>query len=60
MVHGNMTATAHPDDQDAVREALEAAASDLENRAGNTVYRAAWKVAAKLIRARKPKTDLPE
>jgi hypothetical protein len=40
----------------AVSDALEAAAVALENRAGNDVYRQAWKVAAAVLRARKPKT----
>lgn len=54
MVHPNMNATAHPENKAAVREALEAIAKELENRAGNALYRAAWKVAAKIVRARKP------
>jgi hypothetical protein len=42
------------DDKTAVSQALEAVAQELEGRAGNALYRAAWKVAAKIIRARKP------
>jgi hypothetical protein len=38
----------------AVREALEAAACELETRSGNLIYRQAWKRAAEIIRARKP------
>jgi hypothetical protein len=46
----------HPDidAKTAVREALEAAAKMLENRAGNHVYRSAWRAAAKLVRSCKP------
>jgi hypothetical protein len=47
-----MNATAP--DKIAISEALEAVAVELESRAGNLIYRAAWKVAAKIIRARKP------
>lgn len=43
------------EDNAAISEALEAAAKELEARAGNAIYRAAWKVAAKIVRARKPK-----
>lgn len=42
-------------DNKAISEALEAAACELEARAGNAIYQAAWRVAAKIIRARKPK-----
>ncbi len=37
-----------------VRETLEAAAKALEARSGNRMYRAAWRVAAKIIRSHKP------
>lgn len=36
-------------------EALEEAAQALEQRAGNAVYKQAWKVAAKLVRNLKTK-----
>jgi hypothetical protein len=42
------------DDKPTISDALEAVARELETRAGNAVYRAAWKVAAKIVRSRKP------
>jgi uncharacterized membrane-anchored protein len=53
MVNSDMNAMAQ-DNKAAVREALEAVARELEARAGNALYRAAWKVAAKIVRSRKP------
>jgi hypothetical protein len=47
-----MNLAAQDNPHDAVREALEAAARELETRAGNIIYVQAWKRAAKLIRAR--------
>ncbi len=44
-------------DQASIVEALEGAALELETRAGNSLYRAAWKVAAKIVRARKRKYE---
>jgi hypothetical protein len=44
----------HGDVDYLVRAALERAACSLENRAGNKLYKAAWKVAAKIIRSHKP------
>ena len=35
------------------RDTLEAVAKELEARAGNTTYQAAWRAAARLIRAMK-------
>jgi hypothetical protein len=40
--------------EDIARQALEAAARRLEERAGNSVYMKAWKIGARLIRAMKP------
>lgn len=37
-----------------VRDRLELAARALETRSGNLIYIAAWRVAAKIIRAHKP------
>ena len=42
-----------------ISEALEDAALEIETRAGNKLYLAAWKQAAKIIRARIPKYELP-
>jgi hypothetical protein len=39
---------------EAVRKALEGAAQKLESQAGNSVYMAAWRKAARLIRLMKP------
>jgi DNA polymerase/3'-5' exonuclease PolX len=39
---------------EAVRKALEEAAYKLEAQAGNSVYMAAWRKAARLIRLMKP------
>jgi len=39
---------------DAVRKALEDAAVKLEGQAGNSVYLAAWRKAARIIRLMKP------
>jgi hypothetical protein len=39
---------------DAARRALEDAAAKLEGQAGNSVYVAAWRKAARLIRLMKP------
>jgi hypothetical protein len=39
---------------DAARKALEDAAAKLEGQAGNSVYVAAWRKAARLIRLMKP------
>lgn len=39
---------------DAARRALEEAASKIEGQAGNSVYVAAWRRAARLIRLMKP------
>lgn len=52
-----MNLAMHDTPQAAVRAALEAAAIELENRAGNIVYVQAWKRAAKLIRARIPQYE---
>lgn len=40
--------------EDWVRRTLESAASRIESLAGNDVYQAAWRRAAKLIREMKP------
>lgn len=40
--------------KDAAREAIEAAAKALEERAGNKLYEKAWKAGARLIRTLKP------
>jgi hypothetical protein len=37
-----------------LRDKLEAIARELETRAGNPLYVAAWKVAAKIVRSHKP------
>jgi hypothetical protein len=37
-----------------LRDKLEAIARELETRAGNALYVAAWKVAAKIVRSHKP------
>jgi hypothetical protein len=44
----------HGDVDFLISSALEKAACSLENRAGNSLYKAAWKVAAKVIRSQKP------
>ena len=44
----------HGDVNFLIGSALEKAACALENRAGNKLYKAAWKVAAKIIRSHKP------
>jgi hypothetical protein len=36
------------------RVLLEAIARELETRAGNKTYKAAWKIAAKIVRDKKP------
>lgn len=40
---------------EAVSAALETVAIALENRAGNKIYKMAWRAAAKVVRAHKPK-----
>jgi len=37
-----------------IASALEKAAFELENKAANKVYKAAWRAAAKIIRSHKP------
>lgn len=37
-----------------IRIYLERVAAELETRAGNAAYKAAWRLAAKVIRANKP------
>lgn len=39
---------------EAVRKALEDAATKLESQAGNSVYMAAWRKAARILRLMKP------
>jgi hypothetical protein len=43
-----------PDANASLRDKLEAIARELETRAGNALYVAAWKVAAKIVRSHKP------